>query len=60
MEGGKLLRSSGDRVAMRRHSMVDMEDCVAVEISYARVLLADWQRVETTIHELMQRYEAQR
>lgn len=56
MEGGKLVRSSGDRVAMCRHSMVDVEDGVGVEMSYARVLLVDWQRVEATTRKLMRRY----
>ncbi|WP_313052459.1 hypothetical protein [Stenotrophomonas cyclobalanopsidis] len=58
MEGGTLVRSSGDRVAMCRHSMVDVEDGVGVEMSYARVLLVDWQRVEAAARELMRRYEA--
>lgn len=60
MEVGKLVRSSGDRVAMCRHSVVDVEDGVAMEISYARALLVDWKRVETTTRELMRRYEARR
>lgn len=58
MEGGKLVRSNGDRVAMCRHSMVDVGGGVAVEMSYARVMLVDWQRVEATARELMRRYEA--
>lgn len=58
MEGGTLVRSSGDRVAMCRHSMVDVEDGVGVEMSYARVLLVDWQRLEATTRELMRRYGA--
>ncbi|WP_312707469.1 hypothetical protein [Stenotrophomonas sp.] len=53
IEGGKLVRSSGDRVAMCRHSMVDVADGVAVEMSYARVLLIEWQRVEASTRELM-------
>lgn len=56
MEGGKLVRSSGDRVAMCRHTMVDVEDGVGVEMSYALVLLVDWQRVEATTRKLMRRY----
>ncbi|WP_164074610.1 hypothetical protein [Stenotrophomonas maltophilia] len=60
MEGGKLVRSSGERVAMCRHSMVDVESGLAVEMSYARVMLGDWRRVETTIRELMRRHEARR
>jgi len=60
MEGGTLVRSSGDRVAMCRHSMVDGQDGVAVEMSYARALLVDWRRLEATARELMRRYEAQR
>ncbi|WP_313465864.1 hypothetical protein [Stenotrophomonas sp.] len=60
MEGGRLVRSGGDRVAMCRHSMVDGEDGVGVEMSYARVMLFDWQRVEATARKMMRRYEAQR
>lgn len=56
MECGKLVRSSGDQVAMCRHSMLDVEDGVGVEMSYARVLLVDWQRVEATTRKLMRRY----
>lgn len=58
MEGGKLVRSSGDRVAMCRHSMVDVEGGLAVEMSYARVMLVEWQRLEATTRELMRRYKA--
>jgi len=58
MEGGRLVRSSGDRVAMCRHSMVDVGDGVALEMSYARVLLVDWKRVEATIRRMVLRYEA--
>jgi len=53
VEGGRLVRSSGDRVAICRHSMVDVGDGVAVEMSYARVLLIEWKRVEATARELM-------
>jgi len=60
MMGGKLVRSSGDRVAMCRHSMVDVEDGVAVEMSYARVLLVDWQRLEATTRRVVRQYEARR
>jgi len=56
MEGGKLVRSSGDRVAMCRHSMVDVEDGVAVETSYPRVTLIDWQRLEAATRTLIRRY----
>jgi len=59
MEDGRLVRSSGDRVAMCRHSGVDVEGGVAVEMSYARVILVDWQRVETSTLEVMGQYEAQ-
>ena len=60
MEGGELVRSSGDRVAMCRHSMVDVEDGVAVEMRYARVLLVDWQLAEATARELMRSYGVRR
>jgi hypothetical protein len=33
---------------------------VAVEMSYARVVLIDWRRLETPIRQLMRRHEAQR
>jgi len=59
MEGGKLVRSSGDRVAMCRHSMVDGADGVAVEMSYARVMLMDWKRLDGVVRELIQRSKAQ-
>ena len=59
IEGGRLVRSSGDRVAMCRHSVVNVGDGVAVEMSYARVLLVDWRRLEATTRELVQHYDAQ-
>lgn len=59
MEGGKLVRSSGDRVAMCRHSMVDGEDGVGVEMSYARVMLGDWRQLEASPLTLMRRHQAQ-
>ena len=52
MEGGKLVRSSGDRVAMCRHSVVDVERGIAVEMAYARVLLADQGRLERMVRAL--------
>jgi len=58
MVDGRLVRSGGDRVAMCRHSVVDGEGGIAVEMSYARVLLVDWERLEATARELMRRYEA--
>jgi len=57
MVDGRLERSSGDRVAMCRHSVVDVEGGVAIEMSYARVILVDWQRVEAAARELMRRSE---
>ena len=59
MEGGTLVRSSGDRVAMCRHSMVDVERGIAVEMSYVRVMLVDWRRLEGTTRELMRHHHAQ-
>lgn len=38
MEGGGLVRSSGDRVSMCRHSIVNATNGLAVDMSYARVL----------------------
>lgn len=49
MVDGRLVRSIGDRVATCRHSVVDVEGGVAVEMSYARVVLIDWRRLETTL-----------
>jgi len=60
MEDGRLVRSSGDRVAMCRHSVGDVGVGVAVEMSYARVMLVEWQRLEATTTRMMRRYEAQR
>lgn len=58
VEGGMLVRSSGDRVAMCRHSMADVEAGIAVEMNYARVMLWDWGRLKATTRELMRRYGA--
>jgi len=55
MEGGKLVRSSGDRVAMCRHLMLDVERGIAVELAYARVLLVDWERLDGVARALIQR-----
>lgn len=53
-----LVRSGGDRIAVCRHSMVDVESGIAVEMNYARVLLVEWQRLEAAAVGLMRRYEA--
>ncbi len=52
-----LVRSGGDRIAMCRHSTVDVESGIAVEMNYARVLLVEWQRMEAAAVGLMRRYE---
>lgn len=52
-----LVRSGGDRIAMCRHSTVDVESGIAVEMNYARVMLVDWQRLEAAAVGLMRRYE---
>ncbi len=59
MEGGRLVRSSGDRVAMCRHLMVEVDGGVGVEMSYARVLLMDWKRLDGVVRALIQRSKAQ-
>lgn len=53
-----LVRSGGERIAMCRHSMVDVESGIAVEMNYARVMLVEWQRLEAAAVGLMRRYEA--
>lgn len=58
IEGGRLVRGSGDRAAMCRHSMADAEDGVGVEMSYARVLLWEWRRLEATTRRMTRRHEA--
>lgn len=57
MESGKPMRSSGDRVAMCQHSTVDAANGLAVEMSYARVLLDDCWRLEATTRETMRRHK---
>ncbi|HYQ23731.1 hypothetical protein [Stenotrophomonas sp.] len=53
LEGGRLVRGSGDRVAMCWHSALDAEHWTGMEMRYARVLLMDWQRMEATSRELL-------
>ncbi|MGE8260467.1 MAG: hypothetical protein ACN6RJ_13660, partial [Stenotrophomonas sp.] len=53
-----LVRSGEDRIAMCRHSMVDVESGIAVELNYARVLLGEWQQLEEAAVGLMRRHEA--
>ena len=54
---GRTLQSvGGDQIAMCRHSMVDIDDSIIIEMSYARVMLGDWQRLEAAVHGLMRRY----
>ncbi len=52
-----LVRSGAGRIAMCRHSMVDVESGIAVEMNYARVMLVEWQRLEAAAVGLMRRYE---
>lgn len=42
---------------MRCHSMADMDDSITIEMSYARVMLSDWQRLKTAVHAQMRRYK---
>ena len=56
--GKALERADGDRVAMCRHSMVDLDDSITIEMTYARVMLSDWQRMEAAVRELLRRYRA--
>ncbi|AWH52071.1 hypothetical protein C1924_02135 [Stenotrophomonas sp. ESTM1D_MKCIP4_1] len=60
MERWTLVRSNGDRIAMCRHSWVDVERGIAVEMHYARVMLVDWKRLEGAVGMAMQRYEVGR
>ena len=34
-------------------------DSIAIEMSYARVMLSDWQRLETSVRDLLERYRVQ-
>ena len=43
---------------MCRHSMVDLDDSITIEMTYARVMLSDWQRMEAAVRELLRRYRA--
>jgi len=52
-----LVRAGGGRIAMCRHSTVDVESGIAVEMNYARVMLVEWQRMEAAAVGLMRRYE---
>lgn len=59
IEGSTLQRSGEDQIAMCRHSMVDVDDSIAIEMNYARVMLSDWQRLETSVRGLLSRYRVQ-
>jgi len=52
-----LVRSGEDRIAMCRHSMVDVESGIAIEMNYARVMLVEWQRLEAAAVGLMRRFD---
>ena len=44
---------------MCRHSIVNVSDSIAIEMNYARVMLSDWQRLETSVRDLLSRYRVQ-
>lgn len=52
---GKLLDSQDpkDRVAQCDHMMVFPEESLRVSISYVRVVLSDWQRIEAALRDLL-------
>ncbi|PSD30937.1 hypothetical protein C7E17_14255 [Stenotrophomonas maltophilia] len=57
---GKTLERAGEgQIAMCRHSIVDVGDSIAIEMNYARVMLSDWQRLETSVRDLLSRYRVQ-
>ena len=58
-QGKTLERAGEDQIAMCRHSIVDVDDSIAIEMNYARVMLSDWQRLETSVRGLLSRYRAQ-
>lgn len=55
IEGNALVRSGEGQIAMCRHSMVDLDDSIAIEMSYTRVLLGDWQRLEDSVRDHLRR-----
>ncbi|WP_294993833.1 hypothetical protein [uncultured Stenotrophomonas sp.] len=59
IQGKTLERAGEDQIAMCRHSIVDVGDSIAIEMNYARVMLSDWQRLETSVRELLSRYRVQ-
>jgi len=58
IEGNALERSGDGKIAMCRHSMVDLERGIAIDMSYARVLLEDWRRLEASVRVLLDRHHA--
>lgn len=56
VSGRTLLQSPNprDRVAQCDHMMIFPEESLRVSISYVRVVLSDWQRIETALRDLLQ------
>lgn len=58
ISGDSLERSGEEKIAMCRHSMVDIQRNITIDMSYARVLLSDWERLEAAVRRLLSEYRA--
>ncbi|AWH16234.1 hypothetical protein C1922_02270 [Stenotrophomonas sp. ZAC14D2_NAIMI4_7] len=57
VQGSALESTGAERIAMCRHSMVDMDDNITIEMGYARVMLRDWQRLESAVRALLRSHK---
>lgn len=53
VQGSALASTGAERIAMCRHSMVDVDNNITIEMGYARVMLHDWQRLESAVRALL-------
>jgi len=58
LQGNRLLRDESSRTAGCSHDFLIPEDRIAFSVSYRRVFLKDWKRIEDRARELLTQYRA--
>jgi len=57
LENGELIADSSTPIALCTHYFVDVADSLSISLSYPRVLLADWRRMEEAVRAVLGRYK---
>ena len=56
IEGKELVPNDEGRFAGCTHYFVDLDDSLAIRMMYPRIVLRDWQRMESSVREILAKY----